>query len=111
MTAQKREQSLQDVGIAVTAFSGDMIKNLNYTNTVDITQQVPSMQLFTYTPSLTILNIRGVSQSNFQDNLEAPIAAYIDEAYISSMNMVGQQMFDMERVEVLRGAPGHPVRP
>ena len=106
VTAQKREQSMQDVGIAVTAFSGDMIKNLNYTNTVDITQQVPSMQLFTYTPSLTILNIRGVSQSNFQDNLEAPIAAYIDEAYISSMNMVGQQMFDMERVEVLRGPQG-----
>ena len=64
------------------------------------------MQLFTYTPSLTILNIRGVSQSNFQDNLEAPVAAYIDEAYISSMNMVGQQMFDMERVEVLRGPQG-----
>ena len=106
VTAQKREQNMQDVGIAVTAFSGDMIKNLNYTNTVDITQQVPSMQLFTYTPSLTILNIRGVSQSNFQDNLEAPIAAYIDEAYISSMNMVGQQMFDMERVEVLRGPQG-----
>ena len=106
VTAQKREQNMQDVGIAVTAFSGDMIKNLNYTNTVDITQQVPSMQLFTYTPSLTILNIRGISQSNFQDNLEAPIAAYIDEAYISSMNMVGQQMFDMERVEVLRGPQG-----
>ena len=106
VTAQKREQSLQDVGIAVTAFSGDMVKNLNFTNTVDITQQVPSMQLFTFTPALTILNIRGVSQSNFQDNLEAPIAAYIDEAYISSMNMVGQQMFDMERVEVLRGPQG-----
>ena len=106
VTAQKREQSMQDVGIAVTAFSGDTLKALNYTNTADITQQVPSMQLFTYTPSLTILNIRGVSQSNFQDNLEAPIAAYIDEAYISSMNMVGQQMFDMERVEVLRGPQG-----
>ena len=106
VTAQKREQNMQDVGIAVTAFSGDMMKNLNFTNTVDVTQQVPSMQLFTYTPALTILNIRGVSQSNFQDNLEAPIAAYIDEAYISSMNMVGQQMFDMERVEVLRGPQG-----
>ena len=106
VTAQKREQSMQDVGIAVTAFSGDLIKNLNFTNTIDITQQVPSMQYFTYTPSLTILNIRGISQSNFQDNLEAPVAAYIDEAYISSMNMVGQQMFDIERVEVLRGPQG-----
>ena len=106
VTAQKREQSMQDVGIAVTAFSGDTLKDLNFTNTVDITQQVPSMQLFTFTPALTILNVRGISQSNFQDNLEAPIAAYIDEAYISSMNMVGQQMFDMERVEVLRGPQG-----
>ncbi len=106
VTAQKREQSMQDVGIAVTAFSGDLIKNLNFSNTIDITQQVPSMQFFTYTPSLVILNIRGISQSNFQDNLEAPVAAYIDEAYISSMNMVGQQMFDIERVEVLRGPQG-----
>jgi len=106
VTAQKREESLQDVGISVTAFSGDQLKNLGITSTTDITQQVPGLQLFTYTPSFTIFSLRGVSQNNFQDNLEAPVAVYMDGAYIASMNAIGMQIFDMERVEVLRGPQG-----
>jgi len=43
VTAQKREQNLQDVGISVTAFSGDQLKNLGVTNTTEITQQIPGM--------------------------------------------------------------------
>ena len=46
VTAQKREQNLQDVGISVTAFSGEQLENLGATNTTDITQQVPGLQLF-----------------------------------------------------------------
>jgi len=41
-TAQKREQSQQDVGIAITAFSGDQLKALGVTNTIEITEQVPA---------------------------------------------------------------------
>jgi len=55
---------------------------------------------------LTTFNIRGVSQNNFTDNLEAPVAVYIDDAYVASMNGINGQMFDMERVEVLRGPQG-----
>lgn len=106
VTAQKREQSLQDVGISVTAMSGDQIEALGMDNTMEISQQIPGLQMQTFSPAFTIFNIRGVSQNNFQDNLEAPVAAYFDDVYIGSMNAVGGQMYDMDRVEVLRGPQG-----
>ena len=106
VTAQKREQSLQDVGISVTAFSGDQIRELGYTNMIDISQQTPSLRVQQLHPSVTNLNIRGISQNDFASHLEAPVALYIDDAYVSSMGAVHGQTFDLERVEVLRGPQG-----
>ncbi|MBL1141104.1 MAG: TonB-dependent receptor [Proteobacteria bacterium] len=106
VTAQKREQNLQDVGISVTAFSGEQLDALGIDNAVDITQQIPGLQLNTFNPGLTTLNLRGISQNNFTDTLEAPIAVYVDGAYTASMNAISAQLFDMERVEVLRGPQG-----
>ena len=106
VTAQKREQSIQDVGISVTALSGDAMKTLGLDNTQEISQQVPALQLQTFTPAFTIFNLRGISQNNFTDNLEAPVAMYVDDVYVASMNALAQQMFDMDRVEVLRGPQG-----
>ena len=106
VTAQKREQNIQDVSIAINAFSGEQIKALGITNTVDITQQIPGLQVTTFSPNLTAFNIRGVSQNNFTDNLEAPIAVYIDGAYVASVNAINGQLFDVERVEALKGPQG-----
>jgi iron complex outermembrane receptor protein len=106
VTAQKREQNLQDVPISVTAFTGDQIDALGMTDFTEITQQIPGLQLSAWSPNLTILNLRGVSQSNFQDHLEAPVAVYMDDAYIGSLNGISGQMFDMKRLEVLRGPQG-----
>lgn len=106
VTAQKREQNIQDVGISISALSGDTLKTLGLDNTQEISQQIPGLQLQTFTPAFTIFNLRGVSQNNFTDNLEAPVAVYMDDVYVASMNAIGMQMFDMERVEVLRGPQG-----
>ncbi len=106
VTAQKREENLQDVGISITAFSGNQLQQLGMTRSVDIAQQVPAMQLQTFTPAFTIINLRGISQNNFQDNLEAPVAVYVDGAYIPSMNAINGLLFDTKRVEVLRGPQG-----
>ncbi len=106
VTAQKREQNIQDVGIAITAFSGDQISALGMTNTTEIIQQVPGLDMVAWSPTLTTFNIRGVSQNNFTDNLEGPVAVYVDDAYVASMNGINAQLFDMERVEVLRGPQG-----
>lgn len=106
VTAQKREQNLQDVGISVTAFSGDQIRQLGYSNMIDISQQTPSLRVQQLHPSVTNVNIRGISQNDFASHLEAPVALYIDGAYVSSMGAVHGQTFDLERVEVLRGPQG-----
>lgn len=106
VTAQKREQNLQDVGLSVTAFSGNQIRELGYTNTTDIAQQTPGLQVQQIHASTTQLNIRGVSQNDFAVHLEGPIAVYVDNAYTSSIGTAHTQIFDLERVEVLRGPQG-----
>ncbi len=106
VTAQKREQNLQDVGISVTAFSGNQIRELGYTNTIDIAAQTPGLGIIQYHPTLTTTNIRGISQNDFADHLEPPIAMYVDEAYVSAMGAGHAQLYDLQRVEVLRGPQG-----
>ena len=106
VTAQKREESIQNVGISVTALSGKELENLGMKNTTQITQQVPGLQMSAWSPAFTTFSLRGVSQTNFQDNLEAPVAVYMDGVYVASMNAINAQMFDVERVEVLRGPQG-----
>lgn len=106
VTAQKREQSIQDIPLSVSSFSGEQMEQLGVSDFTEITQQIPGLQLNTWSPNLTIFNLRGVSQNNFTDNLEAPVATYIDDVYIGSMNGLSGQMFDIKRVEVLRGPQG-----
>lgn len=106
VTATKRSESIQEVPVSVSALSGEQLDALGLSDTTEITQQIPNFQVNAWSPQITIFNLRGVSQNNFVDNLEAPIAVYQDEAYVSSMNAISGQMFDIERVEVLRGPQG-----
>ena len=106
VTAQKREENLMEIPISVTALSGEQLANLGIRDFTEITQQIPALALNTWSPNLTIFNIRGISQNSFTDNLEGPIAVYMDDAYVASMNAVSGQMYDMNRVEVLRGPQG-----
>lgn len=108
VTAQKREQSMQEVSVAVTAFSGDSLKELNITTSTEIAGQVPGLNIGTpvgegNNPAFTL---RGVGLNDFNDNNEGPIAIYRDEVYQSAMPGLSFQLFDMERVEVLRGPQG-----
>ncbi|HYE48634.1 MAG TPA: TonB-dependent receptor [Azospirillaceae bacterium] len=106
VTAQKRAQSLQDVGVAITALSGDRLQEMGMRSTTDIVSQVPSLQVSKFSPAVTVFNIRGVSQNDFSAHLEGPVAVYMDEAYVSALGGLDNQMFDLERVEILRGPQG-----
>jgi iron complex outermembrane receptor protein len=84
VTAQKREQNLQDVGTSVTAFDSNALQQLGLRDVTSVTSQVPGLQFNQYGSTVTIYNLRGVSQNDFSDHQEAPVAVYSDDAYIAS---------------------------
>ena len=107
VTAQKREQKMQDVGIAVTAVTGDQIKALGYSNAQEVTAMAPGVSLVQPNGEANYsVAIRGVANSDFTTNVESPVAIYVDDIYISQMSGAGFMLFDMERVEILRGPQG-----
>ncbi|MBV8853881.1 MAG: TonB-dependent receptor [Sinobacteraceae bacterium] len=106
VTAQKREQNLQDVGTSVTAFDANSLQQLGLKDVTEVTGQVPGLQFNQFGATVTIYNLRGVSQNDFSDHQEAPVAVYADDAYIASTGALAGSLFDLQRVEVLRGPQG-----
>ena len=107
VTAQKREQDVSDVGISITAFSGDQLRELGMTNTRDIDMHTPGLMVTDYgSGTTTAFTIRGSSQLDFADHQEPPVAVYQDSVYNSYLGGVGFNFFDLERIEVLRGPQG-----
>jgi iron complex outermembrane recepter protein len=106
VTAQKREQRLQDVGIAVTALGKTALASFGRQDIAALANVTPSVQTNQYSPTITVFNIRGVSQNDFADTQEAPIAFYNDEVYVSALGAISGQTFDLERIEILRGPQG-----
>ena len=107
VTAQKREQSSQDVGIAITAMTGAQMEALNYSNAQQVAQMAPGVTIIQPNgESNYAIGIRGVANSDFNTNVESPVAIYLDDVYISQMSGTGFMLFDMERVEILRGQIG-----
>ncbi|TNE58927.1 MAG: TonB-dependent receptor [Alphaproteobacteria bacterium] len=107
VTATKRAESSQRVGIAITAVSGDQLEALGYSNAQQITAMAPGVS--TIQPngeSNYAVAIRGAANSDFTTNVESPVALYVDETYISQSSGSGFQLFDTERVEILRGPQG-----
>lgn len=107
VTAQKRAQNAQDVGISISAVSGADLQTLGAVAATDITKSMPAVVLTQPNgPSSFSLSIRGVTQNDFADHQESPAAIYIDDVYVSQMAGLAFSLFDMERVEVLRGPQG-----
>lgn len=107
VTAQKRDQNIQDVGIAISAFTGDQMKALNIQTSSDIVAFVPGVHTGgALAGQNTQFTIRGVTQNDFNDIVEAPNAVYLDEGYIAVAQAQTFALFDIERVEILKGPQG-----
>lgn len=107
VTAQKRSQSLQDVSIAITAFTGDNISKLGVNNLEQLTEFVAGVELFddrgAGQPTWVI---RGVGLADFNSNNTPTAAVYYDEYYLTSNTLSGIGMFDIGAVEILKGPQG-----
>ena len=107
VTAQKREQSVQDVGIAITAFTGKQIRDLRIEDASQLAFYVPGLYTATsFGNTLQVFSIRGVTQNDFNDHGEAPTVVYMDDGYMASMSGQKAMLFDADRIEVLKGPQG-----
>ena len=107
VTAQKREQNLQDVGIAITVFSGDQVRALGVQQSFDIAGFTPGVHISgNIAGQNTQFSIRGVTQNDFNDIIEAPNAAYLDEGYLAVAQAQTFAVYDIERLEILKGPQG-----
>ncbi|MFM5914661.1 MAG: TonB-dependent receptor [Chakrabartia godavariana] len=107
VTANKRAERLQDVPIAVSALSGEGLAASHVTQSEDIAQTVPNLQMNTTVGDNTpIFSLRGVSMYDYSLNQSSPVATYYDEVYKGSFALLGATMFDIDRIEILRGPQG-----
>ncbi len=106
VTAQRREQKLKDVGIAITVLSKEDIRALNITTATDVVRAIPNLRFNAYAASQVVFNMRGVAQNSYGDEQEPPVAVYQDDSYSSSMSTAGFPIFDLARAEALRGPQG-----
>jgi iron complex outermembrane receptor protein len=109
VTAERREASLQDVPIAVSAFSAQALQNRQITQAADLQRVVPSLKMTNNitTPNNLSPSLRG---STVQDAslvvAESPFGIYVDDVYVGRLNNNNPELADIERVEVLRGPQG-----
>ena len=106
VTAQRREQKLKDVGIAITVLDKETIHDLNINNAIDVVRAIPNLRFNAYASSQVVYNMRGVSMTSYGDEQEPPIAVYQDDSYSSTMSTAGFPIFDLARTEALRGPQG-----
>lgn len=101
VTARKREESLQDVPISINALGGDKLEEAGIDKLEDLQAFVPNFQL-TETGISTQMYIRGIGTSNNQ-GFEQSVGTYVDGVYYGRQQLIRAPMFDLARVEVLRG--------
>jgi len=107
VTANRRAQKIQDVGMAISQFSAsDLIKS-GATSSADLAQLVPGVYVAgAYGGQSQQYTIRGVTQSDYLDSIENPVAFYIDDVYITSAQGQTMSFMDVDRVEILKGPQG-----
>lgn len=106
VTAQKREQKVQDVGIAISVLGKDELEHRTINNATDLSAVIPNLKYNAYSSSQVVFNMRGVSQNDYGDQQEPPVAVYQDDSYASSITTASFPVFDLARVEALRGPQG-----
>jgi len=106
VTAQRREQSLQDVPIAITAFNAETLERTAATGIQDIAAKAPGVTLTQFNIGEPQLYIRGVGSSSDSAASDPSIGVSIDEVSIGRSGASALAFLDIERVEVLRGPQG-----
>lgn len=107
VTARKREQSLQDVSLAVTALPDSLLKDSLIGSSEDLANLVPSLNVNKGgNARSTSFSIRGIGTTSFSSGIESSVSTLLDGVVMGQSGMAFAQLVDMQRVEVLRGPQG-----
>jgi iron complex outermembrane receptor protein len=107
VTAQKRTENIQEVPVSISSFDRQSLSTLGILQPSDIAQQTPNLQVSQpYGDAQPIFTLRGISMMDFNTNQSSPVGIYVDESPVEASFMQASQLFDIERVEVLRGPQG-----
>ncbi|MFS1525241.1 TonB-dependent receptor [Microbulbifer sp. 2304DJ12-6] len=106
VTAQKRAENLQDVPIAITAFTGDNIKESGVKNLTDLGRYTPGVEMHTDVALQPIYSIRGIQTNDWTAGSDPAVAVYVDGVYTGRGAGAEIPLTDIERVEILKGPQG-----
>lgn len=107
VTAQKREEVAQNVPIAITALDGDSLQSYGIDEPMKVAQFAPGVYARpTVAGNNPLFSVRGIGFNDFTSIQNPAVAVYINQVVLPYHTMMGFQLFDMQRVEVLKGPQG-----
>jgi iron complex outermembrane recepter protein len=107
VTAQRRSQSAQEVGVAITAMSGEDMQTLRIQQPLSLSTISPSLSTMNATTDSTpLFLIRGIGLDDFNMNNSSGVGTYLDEVFASFPGFLTSAMYDVDRVEILEGPQG-----
>ncbi len=106
VTAQKREQNLQDVPISISAFSGDALKEMGAESISDLGRATAGVEMNNESVTQPAYNIRGIQTDDFTVGSDPAVALYVDGVYAGRGAGAEIPLDDVERIEILKGPQG-----
>lgn len=108
VTAQRRSESVQDVPIAISAFNSEMVEGSGSTNITSLNGLAPNVVLQTQglVANVPMISIRGMNTSDPDPNADPKVSTIIDGVYIPFVSSTMLDLFDVERIEILKGPQG-----
>jgi iron complex outermembrane receptor protein len=111
VTSQKRSENIQNVPIAVTAYTAESLQNKNIGDLHALSNLTPNVNLDSGSPfsgdsSVLSASIRGVGQDDFAFNLDPGVGVYLDGVYLARTIGANQNLLDVDRIEILKGPQG-----
>lgn len=106
VTAQRREERVQDIPVAITAFGGEQVEKLGILSLENIAPRVPSFYFGSFGAARPQLYIRGIGTRSFDPGSESSVGVFVDDVYSGRASGSFGSLRDIERIEVLRGPQG-----
>ena len=108
VTATRRAENIQNIPVAVSAFTDEDLSNLGITETLDIAQVVPNFVAHNNTGlgTANLYSLRGLNNTESIATFDPPVGTYVDDFFIQRQNANNYALFDIDRIEVLRGPQG-----